>query len=174
MIKKINHEQFARLLYRRYQKKLRCYIAAKVSNPQDVEEILQETLVAAAESRKSFQGRSALSTWLWAIARHEIIDYYRKKRIKKFLFSRFPWLEELAAQALGPEQVYLRHEFESKVKSTLENMSEGYSQVLRLKYYEGKSVKEIADELNQTIKAVESRLFRARQAFAEAFLAHDS
>lgn len=167
-------ERFARIVYRQYQKRLRNFIGLKVANPQDAEEILQETLIAAAESHHRFKGKSSLHTWLCAIARHEIIDFYRKKKIKKFLFSRLPWLEGLAAQALGPEQLALRNEFEQKVKRTLEGLSEGYGEVLRLKYYEGKSVKQIAHELGQTVKAVESKLFRARQAFAAAFVADES
>ena len=167
----MNQDKFTSQIYFQHQNRLRNFIAQRVTDPQDVEEILQETFVAALESLDRFSGRSSFFTWLCAIAKHEIADFYRKKKIKTCLVSRLPWLEDLASQALGPEQVLLRKEFEAKVLATMRNLNEGYREVLRLKYYEGLSVKEIALQLNESVKAVESRLFRARQAFAKAFAA---
>jgi RNA polymerase sigma-70 factor (ECF subfamily) len=153
------------------QARLKNFIRQRVAEEKDVEEIYQETLIAAFESLDRFKGKSSFYTWLCAIAKHEVVDFYRKQKIKTFLFSRFPWLEELASQALGPEQILLRNEFEARVKKTMVSISEGYREVLRLKYYDNLSVKEIAVKLDETAKAVESRLFRARKAFAEAFVA---
>lgn len=152
--------------------KLKNFIAKKVSNPEEAEEIFQETLVSASECLEFYSGRSSFFTWLCGIAKHEISDFYRKKRIKTILFSRLPWLENLAAEALGPEQIVLREEAIKKVETTLKALSEGYQQVLRLKYYQGFSVREIARQLNETVKAIESRLARARKAFAKAFIAN--
>jgi len=151
--------------------KLKNFIAKKVSNPEEAEEIFQETLVSASECLGLYSGRASFFTWLCGIAKHEIADFYRKKKIKTILFSRLPWLENLATEALGPEPILLQEEVIRKVKETLKALSEGYQQVLRLKYYQGFSVKEIARQLNETVKAIESRLTRARKAFAKAFVA---
>jgi len=151
--------------------KLKNFITQKVSNSEEAEEILQETLVSASECLELYSGKSSFFTWLCGIAKHEISDFYRKKKIKTILFSRLPWLESLATEALGPEQILLRKEAIKKVKKSLKSLSEGYQQVLRLKYYQGLSVKEIAQQLNETVKAIESRLTRARKAFAQAFAA---
>ena len=153
--------------------RLKKFIDQRVSNPEEAEEIFQETLASAAECLELYFSRSSFFTWLCGIAKHEIADFYRKKKIKTFLFSRLPWLENLANQALGPEQMLLRDETIKKVEESLKSLSEGYQQVLRLKYYQGLSVKEIARQLNETVKTVESRLFRARKAFAKAFVAND-
>ena len=152
-----------------YSSRLWQFIYRRVKSEDDAWDIFQETIISASDSLNSFSGKSSFFTWLCAIARHEISDYYRKKKIKTFLFSYFPWLEELASEALGPEQLLLRQEFEDKVRLTLAGLSEGYSQILRLKYYQGLTVEQIALQLNESVKAVESRLFRARKAFAKAF-----
>jgi len=170
----MDQEKFARKLYQKYEVRLRKFISQRVSDSQDVQEILQETIIAAVDSFFMFSGCSSLFSWLCGIAKHEIADYYRKKKIKTLLFSHFPWLENLASQALGPEQLLLRKEFEEKVKRTMTSLSEGYQQVLRLKYYRGLTVAQIAKRLNETVKAVESRLFRARIAFAQAFFTDTS
>ena len=166
----MNRKDTAREIYQKYQLRLRNFIARKVANEQDIEEILQESLIATVDCLPLYSGKSSLFTWICGIARHEIADYYRKKKIKTFLFSHLPWLEELASQALGPEQIFMRRELEDKVKKTLNRLSEGYAEVLRLKYYQGLSVEQIAIKLNETTKMVESRLFRARQAFIKVYL----
>lgn len=163
-------KKIAQEIYQKYQARLGKFIAQKVDNEQDIEEILQESLIAAVDCLPLYSGKSTLFTWICGIARHEIADYYRKKKIKTFLFSRLPWLEELASQALGPEQIFMRRELENKVKKTFGRLSEGYTEVLRLKYYQGLTVAQIAKKFNESIKAVESRLTRARKAFAQVYL----
>lgn len=157
-----------------YQGKLLNFIRQRVDDEEEAREILEETLATAWESRRNFSGRSAFFTWLCGIARHEIADFYRKKRLKNLLFSHLPWLEDLATQALGPEQELLKKELIQNVRNTLNNLDKGYQEVLRLKYYQGLTVAQIAQKLNETVKTIESRLFRARQAFAKAFVTHQS
>jgi RNA polymerase sigma-70 factor (ECF subfamily) len=153
--------------------KLKKFIFQRVENPLDGEEILQETLLSAYNCLSLYSSRSSFFTWLCGIAKHEISDFYRKKKIKTILFSHLPWLENLASEALGPEQLFLKKEFEERVKKTMNSLSEGYREILRLKYYQNLSVKEIAKKFNETVKAVESKLFRARQAFAKAFIVNN-
>ncbi|MGB9911503.1 MAG: RNA polymerase sigma factor [Microgenomates group bacterium] len=163
-------EIFSRYLINRlYQ-----FIYWRTKNKDDAEEILQETLKNAWQCLSLYSKKSSFFTWLCGIAKHEIADYYRKKKIKTILFSWFPWLENLVSEALGPEQEFLKKEFLKRVNETFNQLSEGYREVLRLKYIEGLTVKEIAQKLNETVKAIESRLFRARKAFTKAFAANYS
>lgn len=145
--------------------RLKNYIAQKVGDQSEIEEIWQETLISASESWPTFSGKSSFFTWLCGIANHEIADFYRKKRIKTFLFSHFPFLEEIVSEALGPEEELLEKEMRKEVKKVLDRLTEGYSLILRLKYYQSLSMEEIAKKLGMTTKAVESRLSRAREAF---------
>lgn len=151
--------------------KLWRFIHNRVAEKDDAWDIYQETLIAANESLPQFKNQSAFFTWLCGIAKHEISDYYRKKKIKTLFFSRLPWLENLVSQALGPEQILLKKEFEQQMFSSLKSLSEGYQLVLRLKYYQGLTVKEIAQKLNENVKTIESRLTRARVALAKVFTA---
>jgi RNA polymerase sigma-70 factor (ECF subfamily) len=160
-----DREKIAEEICLKYQNKLKTFILQKVKDALDVEEILQETLIAASQSLPTFAGKSSFFTWLCGIANHEIADFYRKKKIKTFLFSHFPFLENLVSEALGPEEELLKAEVRKEVKKVLGRLSEGYAQILRLKYYQSLSMVEIAQKLGMTVKAVESRLTRARQAF---------
>jgi len=112
-------------------------------------------------------------TWLCGIAKHEIADFYRKKKIKTIVFSLFPALESFVSQALSPEGVLEEKELKEKVVKILRLLAEGYAQVLRLKYIQEFSVREIAESLGETEKAIESRLTRARKAFAKLYVVID-
>lgn len=149
----------------KYRQRLTKFVSKRVDNFLDVEEIIQDTLISAMDSLPTFKGKSSQFTWLCAIARHEIADYYRRKKIKQIVFSKLPWLKELVDEALGPELAYQELETKKKIVKTFKNISEGYTRILRLKYIEGLSMKQIAYMLNLTVKAVESRLTRARLAF---------
>ena len=149
--------------------KLLRFVGAKVSDRADVEDIVQETLISIYDSLVLFKGKSSFFTWACAIAKHEIADFYRKKKIKQVVFSRLPWLKDLVSEALGPELEYQEIEAKTKILKTLKKLSEGYSRILRLKYIDGLSMRQIAGELDLTVKAVESRLTRARLAFQKIY-----
>ena len=51
----------------------------RISDPHVIEDLLQETFLAAIESRSSFRGDSSVRTWLIAILKLKIIDYYRRE-----------------------------------------------------------------------------------------------
>lgn len=155
---------------KKYSPRLLSYISRNLDNQEESWDILQETLLSASKSLPTYSKIVPFSAWLYGIARHEISDYFRKKKIKTFLFSHLPFLENLADQALGPEEKAIEKELKDKVKLVLGNLSEGYSVILRLKYIDGISVNEIARKLGLSPKAVESRLTRARLAFKKAWI----
>jgi len=171
LVKKIikGNKKATTKFYKTFQPRLLNYILKKIDNPKDAEEILQDTFLSAIDSLPLFKFNSSLYTWLCAIAKHEIADFYRKKRIKTFLFSRFPFLKTLVSKALGPQLALQEKETKEKIIHTFKNISEGYSQILRLKYIEGKTIKQIAKILGKTAKAVDSQLYRARKAFQKQY-----
>jgi RNA polymerase sigma-70 factor, ECF subfamily len=158
-----------RLFYKTHKSRLFKHILKKVSNKKDAEEILQDVFMSALDSLPVFRFDSSLYTWVQTIARHEIADFYRKKKIKTLVFSRFPFIKKIVSQALSPELALQEKEIKQKIMATFKSISEGYSQILRLKYIEGKSYLEIAEILNKSPKAVESQLSRARLAFQKEY-----
>ncbi|HUV47319.1 MAG TPA: sigma-70 family RNA polymerase sigma factor, partial [Candidatus Bathyarchaeia archaeon] len=162
-----------RKLYQAYESQLMNFILKKIGNRKDAEEILQDTFVSALDSLPLFSFKSSLLTWLCSIARHETADFYRRKKLKTIIFSRLPFLKKIIDQALGPELTLQEKQAKARIYHTFRNLSEGYSQILRLKYIDGLTMAQIAKKLGTTIKAVESRLFRARLAFQEEYINQD-
>jgi len=141
-------------------------VAEKIGDSRDAEEIAASVITDAMYSLPSFSGRVALWTWLRAITQHEIADFYRKKKIKEILFSFVPGLERIVNKALSAETAMEEREMKEKVLVCLAKISEGYRQILRLKYVDGLSVRQISRVIGAvSVKAAEMRLRRARAAF---------
>ncbi len=157
-------------LYYKYHKSIRAFIGKKIDDEGVVEELVNDTLLAAINSYPSFNGRSSEFSWVCSIAKHKVIDYYRKKRIKTVLFSVSPMFEEIADAALTPERDVLKNELKEEIRKTLGELNEGSMELLRLKYVDGRRIKEIATMLKLSVKAVESRLIRAKHKFCEAWV----
>src|ERR1700741_1397852 len=66
-------------LIERYQHRLLRYLVFLNGNRELAEDIFQETWIRVMERGKQYNGRSKFDTWLFAIARHLVIDWSRKK-----------------------------------------------------------------------------------------------
>jgi len=105
-----------------------------------------------------------------SIAKHKITDYYRKKKLKTILFSVNPKFEEIAQEALTPERDVLKEELKSEISKTMKELRADYGKILRLKYVEDWKSSQIAKMMKLSIKAVESRLIRARKQFQDLWV----
>ena len=157
--------------YQTYTPALASFIHGKVANPHDAEEILQDTLFAFLEALRDFHGSCKISTFLFSIGKHKIIDYYRRKKIRHLVFSQAPYLEELVSPIFNPEEELDAVVLKEKLKRTFSLILPRYKLVLELKYMEDRSVSEISKLRMWTLKKTESLLFRARKAFIKTYVA---
>lgn len=158
------------LFYRTYEPKLVTYLRMKVTNINDAEEILQDTLFAFLEALRDYTGKASLKTFLYAIANHKIVDYYRRKKMKHVVFSQIPQLELIVSPLLTPEEELDTVHMKEKIRATLRRIIPQYRELLVYKYLEDMSVSAIAKRYTASVKSIESRLARARKAFVEAFV----
>lgn len=149
--------------YLEYSPRLARFVRLKVSNKQDAEEIVQDTFVSLLEALPAFGYRSSLWTFMISIAKHEVLDYYRKKYAKKAI-KYVPFVDHFYSEPL-----YSASETREVFEQALHKLKEEERNLLLWKYEEKLSVEEIAEKLGVKIKAAESRLFRARQAFKVAY-----
>lgn len=157
------------MFYRRYAPKLARFIKLRVENDHDAEELLQDTLFAFLEAIRDFHGSSRLETFLFSICKHKIVDFYRKKKIKHFVFSQLPRLESLVSPLITPEAAFDEGALRDKIHAVFSSLTPVYRRILTLRYLENFSVAEIARMRLRSCKSAESQLFRARKAFIQAF-----
>lgn len=159
-------------LYKTYYRSLYNFVYKKLGDKSVTEEIVQDTFIHFLESLRDFRYQCSLKTFLFTIGRNKAIDYIRKKKIKKILFSALPsFIVEGLASVV--DDSLEKKELQQKLESTFDELPHEYQLILRLKYLEGKSVHHIAGVLSKTFKSTESLLFRARKAFIKVYTNKD-
>jgi len=66
-------------LYQRYVTRVYRYALGRVGHEADAQDITSQTFMAAMENLHKFRGNSLFSTWLLGIARHKVVDLYRRR-----------------------------------------------------------------------------------------------
>jgi RNA polymerase sigma-70 factor (ECF subfamily) len=145
----------------------------------DVADVVQETMLAAARSARTYdEACGSLWTWLWGIARIQVLLHFRKQKRHDQLKRAGDWLAASGgrlAQWLdgidpAPTDLLESAELAVLVRAALAELSAEYEALLTARYLEGQSVEQIAGRERNTETAVRSKLARAREAFRTVFL----
>lgn len=156
-----------------HKQSLLAFIQKTIAESEESEEILQDTFLDFIEGLRDFRGQSSLKTYLYSIAKNKIIDKLRRKKIRKIFFSHIPsFIIDSFATVLFDDQLDKDYILK-KITAVLANLPHDYERVLRLKYIDGRSVKEIAEHTHLPFKTTESLLFRARKAFINSYEQYD-
>lgn len=145
-----------------------------LGNPQDAEDVLQNTFINVLTHIQNFEGRSSLATWLYRIASNEALMLIRKKKPEVNLDDVEGGDEDedlKPAQFVDwsglPEDELLSGEGKKFLDGTINDLPETLRIVFLLRDIEGLSIKETAEALNLTETNVKTRLLRARMALRE-------
>jgi RNA polymerase sigma-70 factor (ECF subfamily) len=140
-----------------------------------VEDVVQDTFLAALEGLAGFDGRSSLHTWLCGIAKNKVRAHRRRRRpmaLEEVLDESDADIDAILAQVAReplPEWVLEQRETRELVGASLSSLTPEYRRALLDKYVEGRSVREMAEGSGKSEKATESMLTRSRLAFARVF-----
>jgi RNA polymerase sigma-70 factor (ECF subfamily) len=145
-----------------------------LGNPQDAEDILQNTFLNALTHLPRFEGRSSLSTWLYRIAANEALMLIRKKKPEVNLEDAEGGEEsgdlkptQFVDWSARPEDELLSGEGKKILDEAIQTLPESLRIVFLLRDVEGLSIKEAAEALNLTETNVKTRLLRARMFLRE-------
>jgi len=132
---------------------------------EPLEDLVQETFLAAWRSLPSFCGQSRLQSWLLGIARHKVEDHYRKRlrdsKISDDTGDSTPEPSIVVNFDEGLDRLVCQQE----IQRTLGSIPEHYAVALLWRYLDNKSVREMAELTGCTEKAMERLLARAREQF---------
>ena len=158
----------------------------KIRDEELAEDAVQDALLAALSSRESFQGKSALRTWLIGILNHKIQDVFRRE-------SRYvpraaadaddadgagddSLLETLPAMTAGdthdPLREVARRRMHAKLAREVDALPPTLKEVFVLQVIEGVSTEDVCRRLNITEANCWVRLHRARKRLAERMRDH--
>lgn len=149
-----------------YTDPIHAYVHQRLIPRSDlVDDMVQEVFLAAWSSLEKFEGRSTLKTWLLGIARHKVESYYRTRLREPHSFdSEEGSMPEIAEEPKFDLAIDVERTME-RTRSILAQLPESYSLLLLWRYWEKKSVREMAESIGRTEKAVERALARAREQF---------
>jgi RNA polymerase sigma-70 factor (ECF subfamily) len=152
----------------RHAEKLFHYLVRQLGNAQDAEDLAQESFVRVYQNRARFDPAQKFTTWLYTIAtnlgrdrlryraRHPTVSLQTEDETESPLESHLP------AETPGPREQLEQRETAEAVRRALAILPEELRTPLILSEYEGLSHADIAQILRCTSKAVETRLYRAR------------
>lgn len=150
------------------------FLCRLVGNEDDANDLAQETFVRVFKSRENFRRNEKFSAWLYTIAANLARNHFRWR-------SRHPNISleaetgeskqtlgvSLPANDPAPNEQTLVAERAVAVRSAVSKLPEDLREAIVLCEWEERSIAEAAAILNVTPKAVESRLYRARQTLRD-------
>jgi RNA polymerase sigma-70 factor, ECF subfamily len=139
-------------LYRRFARPVLAMALRQLGDSGRAEDAAQETFAAVWRSARSYRSeRGSASAWLYAVARHAIIDRARQRR------EHAAEIPDEASDAAGPDQRAEESWLAWRVHSALEGLPERERVVIELAYWSGLSQAEIASYLDVPLGTVKTR-----------------
>ena len=148
-------------------------------NPQDAEDIVQDTLLKAIDNIDRFRGESKFGTWLYSIALNQSrtllakgkhtelmpIEAYLPGQGNDELHSHpdarlFDWKD--------PHSYMEDHELKEIIDAAIAELPPKYREAFLLRYHEEMSIKEIAAITKESVASIKSRVLRARLALRDS------
>lgn len=155
-------------LYEEYYSQIFGYILKRTKNLEVAQDITGETFFKALKNLSRFRWRNiSISSWLYRIANNEIANYYRK--------NKYPVSLEILNQEEGfgpialhnPEQEFIeargeleRHQDFLEIQGKIAKLSIKYQEVITLRFFEKKEIREISEILGKKEGTIKSLLHR--------------
>lgn len=151
-------------LFARHRTPVYRWLLRLVGNETVAEDLLSDVFLDVWRQAGRFQGRSAVSTWLLAIARFKALSTRRTRKDAE--------LDEtieatVADPADDPEVMLAKKHRDQVVREALNELSPEHKEIIDLVYYHEKSVDECAQILGVPSGTVKTRMFYARKKLAE-------
>lgn len=146
------------LLYHRHLSAVYRFIYARTGTRADAEDLTSETFFRMLKNLNAYQGKGDFRNWLLGIARHIVLDFWhRRYRFRQTSLEAFG--ESLSSE---PEGILCSNpQKQLVIKRILDSLPDNYWQVLKLRFLEGKTIKETSQAMGCTESNVKVRQYRA-------------
>ena len=142
------------------------FVMNRVKDENDADEITVSVFSKVLNKLDLFDPNFQFKTWILTIAQNIIIDFWRRKNRENEDAS--DGLENVKNEfARSPEELMISEEDQQKIIKIIETMDAKNQDIIRLRFFEEKSIKEIAEELNLSVANTKVRIMRAKKILAE-------
>jgi len=151
------------LLYARHHLRVYRFVLRLVNDATTAEDVTSDVFLEVWKHAGRFEGRSQVSTWILAIARHKALTVLSSR-------TNAPLDDESASEipdsADDPELILQKRNESAVLRQCLTHLSPAHREIIDLAYYHEKSVSEVADIIGVPPNTVKTRMFHARKRLA--------
>lgn len=152
------------VLFARHHVRVYRFVLRLVGNPTVAEDLISDVFLDVWRQADKFEGRSAVSTWMLAIARFKALSALRKKPDEELDEETAETIEDTSD---NPEVTLEKKDKSVVLRQCLEKLSPEHKEIIDLVYYHEKSVEEVAEIVGIPENTVKTRMFYARKKLAE-------
>lgn len=167
-VDKGDQSAYAELL-EKYRESIYFMFLKMVNNKDDAEDLTIEAFGKAFKNLHNYQPTFAFSTWLFRIATNNGIDFIRKKKLHTFSLDQSFTVDDgdeisidIRSTGPDPEETLITEQKKEVLRQFVEKLKPRYRRLIELRYYEGLSYEEIAENLQIPLGTVKAQLFRAK------------
>jgi len=164
------NDQAFNLLVLRYQHRVASLISRFVRDPQEIEDVSQETFIKAYRALSLFRGDSAFYTWLYRIAvntaKNHLVSRSRRPPLNDLEYEEAEAGDEtsLLREVETPEGTLNAEKLQEAIHRAIDELPEELKTAFTLREFSGLSYEDITEVMNCPVGTVRSRIFRAREA----------
>jgi RNA polymerase sigma-70 factor, ECF subfamily len=152
------------VLFARHHVRIYRFVLRLLRDEMAAEDVISEVFLDVWRQASRFEGRSAVSTWLIAIARFKALSTLRKRREEGLDEEMAESIEEPSD---NPGLAVEKLDKGGKLRQCLAALSREHREVIDLVYYHEKSVEEVAQIIGIPENTVKTRMFYARKKLGE-------
>jgi RNA polymerase sigma-70 factor (ECF subfamily) len=152
------------VLFARHHVRVYRFVLRLVRDESTAEDLISEVFLDVWRQAGRFEGRSAVSTWLLAIARFKALSALRRRPDEELDDETADAIEDTSDT---PEVALEKKEKSAVIRKCLEKLSAEHREIIDLVYYHEKSVEEVAEIVGIPENTVKTRMFYARKRLAE-------
>jgi len=152
------------VLFARHHVRIYRFVLRLLRDEMAAEDVIGDVFLDVWRQANRFEGRSAVSTWLIAIARFKALSVLRKRRDDGLDAETAEAIEDAADD---PERAVTKQDKGEKLRKCLAGLSPEHREIIDLVYYHEKSVEEVARIVGIPENTVKTRMFYARKKLGE-------
>jgi RNA polymerase sigma-70 factor (ECF subfamily) len=157
-----------RTLYARHHVRVYRFLLRLTHNEAMAEDLLADVFFDVWRKGDRFAGRSQVSTWLLAIARHKALSALRRHGMEALDDDAAERIEDPADNA---ETVLAKGETYAALRNSLQELSPAHREIVDLVYYHGRTIEEAASIIGVPVGTAKTRMFYARKQLRSAMAA---
>jgi len=144
---------------------LRAFIAKRVGNEAETEDLLQEVFLRVHQHARSLQEPERMVSWVFQITRNAIIDRYRSAERRRELPAGLATeiQKDKKVMAIEEDESEAKYELSHCLRPMIERLSAEYRNAIKLVELEGLTNQEAASKLGLSVPGMKSRVQRGRQ-----------